>query len=223
MGITLTAFVDGTAMSATDAMARFGTIRDWQNGQILGADIVAATVPTRAIRRIEHYVYPVGRSKGVTGSTTRETVTSDPSKRTYVTRDSHGPATWCDVSTMFSKFLAEDSGTIEVVYEWWCWTTQSNFTNPEQVNSATFRILVNGVAVADSEITLLDAGTDATVNDGGPFCYPARNMQAIAQRTVSAGWVTVKLQVRTIAQAAWNNYGLTMIGAKNKHVEYWRK
>lgn len=226
MGITLTALADGTVMDASVVTARFTTIQTWQNGNIATGDITNASIPTRAFRRAEHYLSVQPRSRAVTGGCTRETTSPDPLSRSYANVDSHGNTVWADISTMASKFYAEDAGTVEVVYEWWSWATQSDQVNPEALNTADFRLVIAGTAVADSEVTLFDAGTDAGATDGGVFNYPARNFEAIAQRSVTPGWVTVKLQVRIATQGAAGanrgRYALVMVGARNKHVEYWR-
>lgn len=219
MGITLTAFSDGTVMDPSAVMTMFTTIRDWQNGQIVAGDILASSIPTRAFRRMEHYP---DWSRGLTGSTTGATTSTDPSRRTYATVDSHGLTTWSDLSTMQRKILAEDDGTIEVVFEWWAWATQSDQTNPEALNACDFRLSINGTGIADSEVTLFDCGTDATATAGGPFNYPARNFQAIYQGSVSAGWNTATLQVKFPVMGARTNYALVMVGARNLTMEYWR-
>lgn len=220
MGITLTTLSDGTVMDASAAMTMFTTIRDWQNGQIVAGDIVNSTVPTRAFRRREHYL---DRSRGITGTTSSATTGPDPSSRAYVTVDSHGLGVWSDISTMWRKVYAEDDSKVEVVFEWWAWAIQSGFTTPEGLNNACdFRLMVQGTAVADSEVTLFDCGTDATATLGGPFNYPARNFQAIYQGNISAGWCTAKLQVKFPTLAARADYALVMIGANNLHLEHWR-
>ena len=219
MGVTLTTLSDGTVMDAAAAMTMFTTVRDWQNGQIVAGDIVNSTVPTRAFRRMEFYP---DRSRGVTGGSSSATVDTDPSSRVYATVDSHGLTTWSDLSTMWRKVYCEDDSRVEVVFEWWAWAIQSDQSNPEALNACDFRLMVNGVAVADSEVTLFDCGTDATATLGGPFNYPARNFQAIYQGQVSAGWCTAKLQVKFPSLGARTNYALVMIGANNLHLEHWR-
>jgi hypothetical protein len=219
MGVTIATFFDGTVMEASAIMTMFTTIRDWQNGQIVAGDIVASSVPTRAFRRMEFYP---DRSRALTGGTSSATVTTDPSSRTYATVDSHGQEVWADVSTLWRKILCEDDGTVEVVFEWWAWAIQSDQVNPEALNACDFRLVVGGTAVTDSQVTLFDCGTDATATLGGPFNYPARNFQAITQASVTAGWVTAKVQVKFPTYATRTNYSLVIIGAHNKHMEYWR-
>lgn len=232
MGITLTALADGTVMDASVVTARFTTIQTWQNGGIVTADIAQGTIPSRAFRRIDQY--PL-RSAGVTGGCHRETVTDDPLSRAYATMDSHGTLIWQDVSCMEAILYAEDAGKIEVVFEWWAWATQSDRTpatvpaGPEAFKSVDFRLAVNGTGQADTVISLQDAGTDPVgSSDGGPFCYPARNFQALYSGSVTPGVTAVTLQVRiedhgtATATSDRNKYSLNIIGARQPHLEYWR-
>ena len=244
MGFVLTAFVDGTVMNAATLTANITTIKNWLNGGIASGDIVNGSVKARHLRALEHYLGNVAltngsggstspisggtanpRSDGVTGTTLRRSYTSDPAARVYVTPDSHGIGIWEDVSTCAHRWYARDSGIAECVFEFWAWAIQSDETTPEAKNICDFRLKLNGTAVTATEITLFDAGSDATATDSGPFSYCARNLPFLFQRSISAGWNNVKLQVNVATQgtaaADIPGYCLVIIGARNLHVEYW--
>lgn len=224
MGIAIPLLVDATTMDAAAINTKFTTVRDWQNGQILDSDVTANSVESRSVLRLEHYGFPQRRAKGPTGSTVGDTATSNPLERTYVTVDSHGRAVWADISVLYKKVYADDAGYIEACFEWWCWAIQGTaIIAPEQVASCVFRMVVNGTAVSATQITLYAAGVDTTVTAGGVFCYPARNFQAITASSVSAGWVNVKIQMNVTTQAARDLYSNIIIGARNMHLEYWRR
>lgn len=234
MGVTLTAFVDGTTMSALAVNTNMLAIRNWLNGNIATTDLVDDTIPTRAFRRMDHIRgidnrSQLQRSVGVTGSTVRGTQTSNVTSRAYACLDSHGIAAWDQVGTMATLVRAEDAGKIETVFEWWCWQIQSAQTTIETLNAADFRLAVNGVGISSTVHTLFDSATDpAGSSSGGPYNYPARNFQALWQQSVNAGWVNVELQIKiadhgTTAANRADNYGLVIVGARNRHVEYWRK
>lgn len=227
MGFVLTAFVDGTVMNAATLTANITTIKNWLNGGIASGDIVNGSVKARHLRALEHYLSGTAnpRSDGVTGTTLRRSYTSDPAARVYVTPDSHGIGIWEDVSTCAHRWYARDSGIAECVFEFWAWAIQSDETTPEAKNICDFRLKLNGTAVTATEITLFDAGSDATATDSGPFSYCARNLPFLFQRSISAGWNNVKLQVNVATQgtaaADIPGYCLVIIGARNLHVEYW--
>lgn len=227
MGFVLTAFVNGTVMNAATLTANIQTIRNWLNGGIASGDIVNGSVKARHLRALEHYLSGTAnpRSDGVTGTTLRRAYTSDPAARAYVTPDSHGIGIWEDVSTCAHRWYARDSGIAECVFEFWTWAIQSDETTPEAKNICDFRLKLNGTAVTATEITLFDAGSDATGTDSGPFSYCARNLPFLFQRSISAGWNNVKLQVNVANQgtaaADIPGYCLVIIGARNLHVEYW--
>lgn len=227
MGFVLTAFVDGTVMNAATLTANITTIKNWLNGGIASGDIVNGSVKARHLRALEHYLSGTAnpRSDGVTGTTLRRSYTSDPAARVYVTPDSHGIGIWEDVSTCAHRWYARDSGIAECVFEFWAWAIQSDETTPEAKNICDFRLKLNGTAVTATEITLFDAGSDATATDSGPFSYCARNLPFLFQRSISAGWNNVKLQVKVANQgtaaADIPGYCLVIIGARNLHVEYW--
>lgn len=227
MGFVLTAFVDGTVMNAATLTANITTIKNWLNGGIASGDIVNGSVKARHLRALEHYLSGTAnpRSDGVTGTTLRRSYTSDPAARVYVTPDSHGIGIWEDVSTCAHRWYARDSGIAECVFEFWAWAIQSDETTPEAKNICDFRLKLNGTAVTATEITLFDAGSDATGTDSGPFSYCARNLPFLFQRSISAGWNNVKLQVKVANQgtaaADIPGYCLVIIGARNLHVEYW--
>lgn len=227
MGFVLTAFVNGTVMNAATLTANIQTIRNWLNGGIATGDIVNGSVKARHLRALEHYLSGTAnpRSDGVTGTTLRRAYTSDPAARAYVTPDSHGIGIWEDVSTCAHRWYARDSGIAECVFEFWAWAIQSDETTPEAKNICDFRLKLNGTAVNATEITLFDAGQDATAQDSGPFSYCARNLPFLFQRSISAGWNNVKLQVKVANQgtaaADIPGYCLVIIGARNLHVEYW--
>lgn len=227
MGFVLTAFVNGTVMNAATLTTNIQTIRNWLNGGIATGDIVNGSVKARHLRALEHYLSGTAnpRSDGVTGTTLRRAYTSDPAARAYVTPDSHGIGIWEDVSTCAHRWYARDSGIAECVFEFWAWAIQSDETTPEAKNICDFRLKLNGTAVTATEITLFDAGSDATGTDSGPFSYCARNLPFLFQRSISAGWNNVKLQVKVANQgtaaADIPGYCLVIIGARNLHVEYW--
>lgn len=227
MGFVLTAFVDGTVMNAATLTANITTIKNWLNGGIASGDIVNGSVKARHLRALEHYLSGTAnpRSDGVTGTTMRRAYTSDPAARVYVTPDSHGIGIWEDVSTCAHRWYARDSGIAECVFEFWAWAIQSDETTPEAKNICDFRLKLNGTAVTATEITLFDAGSDSTATDSGPFSYCARNLPFLFQRSISAGWNNVKLQVNVATQgtaaADIPGYCLVIIGARNLHVEYW--
>lgn len=227
MGFVLTAFVDGTVMNAATLTANITTIKNWLNGGIASGDIVNGSVKARHLRALEHYLSGTAnpRSDGVTGTTMRRAYTSDPAARVYVTPDSHGIGIWEDVSTCAHRWYARDSGIAECVFEFWAWAIQSDETTPEAKNICDFRLKLNGTAVTATEITLFDAGSDSTATDSGPFLYCARNLPFLFQRSISAGWNNVKLQVNVATQgtaaADIPGYCLVIIGARNLHVEYW--
>ena len=227
MGFVLTAFVDGTVMNAATLTTNITTIKNWLNGGIASGDIVNGSVKARHLRALEHYLSGTAnpRSDGVTGTTLRRSYTSDPAARVYVTPDSHGIGIWEDVSTCAHRWYARDSGIAECVFEFWAWAIQSDETTPEAKNICDFRLKLNGTAVTATEITLFDAGSDATATDSGPFSYCARNLPFLFQRSISAGWNNVKLQVNVATQgtaaADIPGYCLVIIGARNLHVEYW--
>lgn len=227
MGFVLTAFVDGTVMNAATLTANITTIKNWLNGGIASGDIVNGSVKARHLRALEHYLSGTAnpRSDGVTGTTLRRAYTSDPAARAYVTPDSHGIGIWEDVSTCAHRWYARDSGIAECVFEFWAWAIQSDETTPEAKNICDFRLKLNGTAVTATEITLFDAGSDSTATDSGPFSYCARNLPFLFQRSISAGWNNVKLQVNVANQgtaaADIPGYCLVIIGARNLHVEYW--
>lgn len=227
MGFVLTAFVDGTVMNAATLTANITTIKNWLNGGIATGDIVNGSVRARHLRALEHYLSGTAnpRSDGVTGTTLRRAYTSDPAARAYVTPDSHGIGIWEDVSTCAHRWYARDSGIAECVFEFWAWAIQSDETTPEAKNICDFRLKLNGTAVTATEITLFDAGSDSTATDSGPFSYCARNLPFLFQRSISAGWNNVKLQVKVANQgtaaADIPGYCLVIIGARNLHVEYW--
>lgn len=227
MGFVLTAFVDGTVMNAATLTANITTIKNWLNGGIASGDIVNGSVKARHLRALEHYLSGTAnpRSDGVTGTTLRRAYTSDPAARVYVTPDSHGIGIWEDVSTCAHRWYARDSGIAECVFEFWAWAIQSDETTPEAKNICDFRLKLNGTAVTATEITLFDAGSDSTATDSGPFSYCARNLPFLFQRSISAGWNNVKLQVNVATQgtaaADIPGYCLVIIGARNLHVEYW--
>jgi hypothetical protein len=227
MGFVLTAFVNGTVMNAATLTANITTIKNWLNGGIATGDIVNGSVKARHLRALEHYLSGTAnpRSDGVTGTTLRRAYTSDPAARAYVTPDSHGIGIWEDVSTCAHRWYARDSGIAECVFEFWAWAIQSDETTPEAKNICDFRLKLNGTAVTATEITLFDAGQDSTAQDSGPFSYCARNLPFLFQRSISAGWNNVKLQVKVANQgtaaADIPGYCLVIIGARNLHVEYW--
>lgn len=227
MGFVLTAFVNGTVMNAATLTANITTIKNWLNGGIATGDIVNGSVKARHLRALEHYLSGTAnpRSDGVTGTTLRRSYTSDPAARVYVTPDSHGIGIWEDVSTCAHRWYARDSGIAECVFEFWTWAIQSDETTPEAKNICDFRLKLNGTAVTATEITLFDAGSDATATDSGPFSYCARNLPFLFQRSISAGWNNVKLQVNVAnhgtAAADIPGYCLVIIGARNLHVEDW--
>lgn len=228
MGFTVTAFVDGQVMSATTMTQNLNNIRNWLNGGIVTTDIVNNTVTARTIRKLDHFTSPNAHTEGVTGATHRGTVSTDPVKRVYATTDSHG-GMWEDVSTMCVQFYAPDPGNFEAVFEWWAWAPRSDQVAPEVFDQCDFRLSVQGSGIDATRRSLRDAGYDATASDGGYFTYPARNFQALVQRPVSVGatgWWAVRLQVNMVNFGSGANHSrsaLVIIGARNKHVEYWRK
>ena len=231
MGFTVTAFVDGQVMSATTMTQNLNNIRNWLNGGITTADIVNNTVAAKAIKKLEHRLSPTRYTKGVTGQTHRSTVSTDATRRVHVNIDSHGDV-WEDVATMCVQFYAPDAGHMEGVFEWWCWAPRStdvaSDNTVEAFDQCTFRLTYSGSAVDATRRTLSDPGFDpvASVTDSGYHIYPARNMQALIQRPINVGgtgWQSVRLQVNVVKTAARTAAGLIIIGARNKHVEYWRK
>lgn len=225
MGLTVTAFVDGDVMSSATMTQNLNAIRNWMNGGIATGDIIANTVTARTIRKLEHRSYPMAFTTGVTGQTHRSTVSTDATRRVYATIDSHGD-TWEDVSTMCVQFYAPDAGRMESVFEWWCWAPRSDQVAPELYDQCTFRLSFSGTAIDATRRSLRDAGYDATASDGGYFTYPARNFQALVQRPINVGgtgWQSVRLQINVVKTVARASAGLIIIGARNKHVEYWRK
>ena len=222
MGISITAFNNGDVMDPAVTTTNFTTIRNWLNGGIVAGDIPNNTVPTRAFRKLEHNTGTNPRTEGVTGKTMRSTVSSDPVERVYCTVDSHGVAVWETVATMSHYFYVEDGGYVEGVWEWWAWAIQSDQTAPEQFQTCEFRITLNGTDITATHRELRDAGHDATAQDSGQFVYAARNFQSIFQRSVSAGWNSARLQVKINSLASRTKYALIIIGARQKHLEYWR-
>ena len=230
MGLTVTAFVDGDVMSSATMTQNLNAIRNWMNGGIATGDIIANTVTARTIRKVEHRLSPTQYTKAVTGQTHRSTVSTNATRRVHVTIDSHGNA-WEDVSTMCVQFYAPDAGRMEAVFEWWCWAPRSSnaasSSTVEAFDQCTFRLIFSGTAIDATRRTLCDAGFDASaVTDGGYHVYPARNFQALVQRPINVGgtgWQSVRLQVNVVQTAARTAAGLIIIGARNKHVEYWRK
>lgn len=226
MGLVVTAFTNGTPMNPATVIANCLAIRNWMNGGIVTADIINASVTSRMFRKMDHYGPPLDRSVGVTGSTLRSTVMSDVASRTYATADSHG-GQWEEISTMGEHFYCPDAGTIEVVFEYWAWATQSDRGGPEELAQCDFRLSLDGAAIPATTRTLFDAGFDHDlVSDCGYFAYTARNFQALLQRPVAAGWHNLNLTVNMVVQAAGvdrDKQSLIVIGARNKHIEYWRR
>lgn len=231
MGLTVTAFVDGDVMSSATMTQNLNAIRNWMNGGIATGDIIANTVTARTIRKVEHHVYPTGYTSGVTGQTHRSTVSTDPTRRVHINIDSHGDA-WEDVSTMCVQFYAPDAGHMEAVFHWWCWAPRStdvaSDNTVEAFDQGTFRLVFSGTGVDATRRTISDTGFDpsTSVTDSGYHIYPARNFQALVQRPINVGgtgWQSVRLQVNVVKTAARTAAGLIIIGARNKHVEYWRK
>lgn len=231
MGITLTALSDGTVMDASVVTARFTTIQTWQNGGIIDTDVTDDSVLGTSILRMEHYALHGRRSKAPTGTTSGYTVTTDPTRRTYANVDSHGKNEWNDVGVLSRQVYADDAGTVEVCFEWWCWSiggsSASLQNSPEGLKAGDFRLVVSGTACASTVIPVYSAGYDTTVTDGGQFVYPARNLQAITSRSVIAGWVTAVVQYRvaSLGTGVTNRDGYTncIIGARNLHLEVWTK
>jgi hypothetical protein len=223
MGVSITAFNNGDVMDPAVTTTNFTTIRNWLNGGIVTADIADGTIPTRAFRKLDHYAAGSKRSTGVTGTTTRAAVSDDPVSRIYCTVDSHGLAQWEDVATMKARFVAEDAGNVEVVFEWWAWAIQSDQAQCEALATCEWRFVFNGTDITAAHRTLRDAGTEAGAGTGGgPYAYAARNFQMILQRPVSVGVNSVGLQVKCNALAARTNYALIIVGARQRHLEYWR-
>lgn len=241
MGVTLTAFANGATMDPAVVTSNITTIADWLDGQIVTADIATGSIPTRAFAKLDHYASfdqrsHLSRTVGVTGKTYRGAISDDPAERVYATIDSHGTM-WEEIATMAVRFYAEESGRVEGVFEWWAWATQSDRTypnppgtvaNPETIRQCDFRLALDGSAVPGTNRGLWDASSDgATSSDGGPYCYPARNFQAIVSANVSAGWHVLRLQVNHVDQAAAGltraAQSLVIIGARNRHLEYWRR
>lgn len=229
MGVTVTAFTNGTTMVSADVTANFNAIVSWLNGGIVTSDINVGTLPTRVFRSIESRIDTPANSRGPTGKTTRFTVDTAPQKRTYATADSHGDS-YEEVATMGTMFYAEDAGNIEVVFEWWTWAIQSDQTNPEVIRQGDWRVSLNGVGIDATIRSLHDSGHDSNTgsgagfSDGGQFVYPARNFQALFQRPVSAGWNKIALHINCVAyNTARAQQALVIVGARNRHLEYWRR
>lgn len=228
MGVSLTTFSNGDVMDPAAVTTNFETLRNWMNGGITTADIATGTVPSRAFRRLDHFGAVNKRSTGVSGTTLRDSVSDDPIARVYATGDSHGPGQWEDIATMQHRIYCEDDGYVEGVWEWWCWQIQSDYVDvAEEYKACEWRILFNDTDLTAAHRELYDAGhSDPTGTDGGQFLYPARNLQVVFQRPVLSGWNNIKLQVKVnnlgSGTADRPHYGLIIIGARQKHLEYWR-
>lgn len=226
MGISITGFVDGSVMSSATTMSNFTTVRDWMNGGLVTGDLNTGAIQTRHFRKLEHYTKPNPRTTGVTGTTLRGAVSDDRVERVYLTCDSHGAGVWSDVGVLDHRFYVPDSdtGQVEAVWEWWSWSAQSALTTIETGIRVTYRLSFNGSEVAATYRNLWDSGYDATAQDSGPFIYPARNHQAIFTASTISGWNQVKLQAKVtdLTTAARANFTLIIIGARQKHLEFWR-
>lgn len=230
MGVVLTSVANGDVMSSSIQRTNITTVRNWINGGIVQSDIAKGVLESRHFRRMDHFGAPNERSVGITGTMWSFANPDVPVLRQYVHVDAHGEQVWDDVAGWQIRCWFPLAGTIDIVCTLWAWPTGANDDPqdtqvlPEAYTAIDVRLATGATGIGHTQRRLYDSGYDrAAATDAGSYLYGARRFTLVHQESVSAGWRDVSLQAYVITQASRLNYGRTVVGAGQLHVEYYAK
>lgn len=241
MGVTFTAFVNGTPMVAADVRTEIDKIRTFLNGGVVAADVVGP-FKRQHFHRTTNYGGTSPRTLGVVAESAYGAIDASPANRAVFVYDSDEVNTeeewrWIWGATRTLKFPAAGQAALAVTL--WTWHIGSNLEYPElqqwgstgKFPPAAIRLAMQPIGddvegQEHSRHEVHDAGKDPAGGSGGNGAGPNRYSGAsVTMSTVftiaDAGTYTLGAQV-LMRTGASDVMGTLYAGARSPLVSYQR-
>lgn len=199
MAITLTTtFASGASRSGSEVNQNMEDVREWLNGQIATADIVAAAGTSRLFLRPEHNGAPLDASLGTTTDVYGTGVGMDQLDRAHFFYDVAG-SDYVTVPALARTIHVERESLVRIKSRFYAWAA---FTSDAAAGQFTLgvvamaKLFVNSTAENHTtrRITITDNGTSS------PTATDKREHGIVHQEVLAAGYHDIAIKIRVMEQ-----------------------